>query len=82
MVNRYGDLIFNTPAYRKTTDEDQYRRVTSLKGAIKKLEVLVETPDQSLDLGMDETYTLRVDAPTSVLQVLCRVICIDYPSPS
>lgn len=29
----------------------------------------MEAPDQSLDLAMDETYTLTVDAPSSLLKV-------------
>eukprot|EP00884_Botryococcus_braunii_P008075 jgi/Botrbrau1/17269/Bobra.0015s0027.1 len=65
---RYGDLIFKTPGYRTRDSAKQYRRATSLKGAIKQLRVLVDSPDQSLNLGMDETYTLHVDAPKSVLQ--------------
>lgn len=38
----------------------------------------MEAPDQSLDLAMDEAYTLTVDAPTSLLKVRwgqCKFEC-------
>lgn len=50
------------------SDEDAAATLDCLDGAIRHLRVYVTSYDQSLSLGIAESYSLRVEAPIAIIQ--------------
>ncbi|DBA89255.1 TPA: hypothetical protein ACH3X1_016396 [Trebouxia sp. C0004] len=64
--NRYSDLMFDTPDYQQSDSNTLSKKHKHHN--IERLDVYVYSFDQSLNLDSDESYTLTVEAPVSVLQ--------------
>lgn len=64
--DRYSDLMFDTPDYEQSDSNTLSKK--HKHRSIERLDVYVYSFDQSLNLDTDESYTLTVEAPVSVLQ--------------
>lgn len=64
--DRYSDLMFDTPDYEQSDSNTLSKK--NKHRSIERLDVYVYSFDQSLNLDTDESYTLTVEAPVSVLQ--------------
>ena len=75
MTGRYEDIIFETEAYAPLTTAAIRRAGAAKHKGIHRLKVYVASNDQSLNLEMDESYSLSVDAPSSTLSVKIPSAC-------